>query len=122
MVKPGGWKLQVPGTLGTNISPPKKTCCENDFPFPEVGYVSSLEGILNPLDGDVLSQSKGFAFLSSLVFEIYLVWSFIIPILKPIRTTILADIQNWNNFKWSSLGRTPRSQAHPWMAYGNIRM
>lgn len=24
MVKPGGWELQVPGTLGTNISPPKK--------------------------------------------------------------------------------------------------
>ena len=30
---------------GTNISP-KKMHFEDDFPFPKVGYVSSLEGIL----------------------------------------------------------------------------
>ena len=30
--------------LGTNISPPEGTF-EDYFPFPKVGYVSSLEGI-----------------------------------------------------------------------------
>ena len=31
--------------LGTNISP-EKSIFEDDFPFPKVGYVSSLEGII----------------------------------------------------------------------------
>ena len=32
--------------LGTNISPTKALLTfEDDFPFPQVGYVSSLEGI-----------------------------------------------------------------------------
>ena len=51
----------VIGTLlETNISPQKGTF-EDDFPFPEVGYVSSLEGNLNPqksCPGQVSSASR----------------------------------------------------------------
>ena len=39
------WNFVASIRLGTNISPSKGTI-EDDFPFPKVGYVSSLEGIL----------------------------------------------------------------------------
>ena len=38
-----GWNHQAVTLLGTNISPQKGTF-EDDFPYPKVGYVSSLEG------------------------------------------------------------------------------
>ncbi len=43
--------------LGTNISPPKGTF-EDDFPFRQLGYVSSLEGIvvISMLTGDKGSE------------------------------------------------------------------
>ena len=39
---PAGWIVFL-NLLGINISPPK---FEDDFPFPQVGYGSSLEGML----------------------------------------------------------------------------
>ena len=39
------WRKKV-SLQGTNISP-QKWDFEDDFPFPKVGYVNSLEGILN---------------------------------------------------------------------------
>ena len=34
---------------GTNISP-EECIFEDDFPFPQVGYVNSLEGMFQPLN------------------------------------------------------------------------
>ena len=39
-------KFETHTLQGTNISP-KKLHFEDDFPFPNVGYVNSLEGITN---------------------------------------------------------------------------
>ena len=41
-----GWLVDLPTILGTNISP-TVWHVEDDFPFPKVGCVSSLEGKMN---------------------------------------------------------------------------
>ena len=40
---PYNWKTKDGTLLGTNISPPKGMDLKMTFPFPQVGYVSSLE-------------------------------------------------------------------------------
>ena len=45
----GTWnpeKMRENTLLGTNISPSSRLCWVDDFPFPTLGYVSFLEGIL----------------------------------------------------------------------------
>ena len=41
---PTQWKFLYPDTLHENNISPKNGIFEDDLPFPQVGYVSSLEG------------------------------------------------------------------------------
>ena len=59
---------------GTNISP-EKCIFEDDFPFPQVGYVNSLEGMFQPLN---LQTSELFPLSDS-------------PDLKPDRNILAGD-------------------------------